>query len=164
METGTKCSLGDITLMPHRAWIFSALLGLVSLASQGWSQESQWQSLAGEGSAMGRKVSPEKMDYNLDLGPVLLNVGASLSAGYNSNTGLTQNGDKGSGYTTPAGNLSLMWPITDLNMLTFSVGFGYSYYFDVAETNSPGGFFIALPRYYLKSCYFSRANFTHASR
>jgi len=36
-----------------------------------------------------------------------------------------------------------MWPITDLNMLTFSVGFGYSYYFDVAETNSPGGFFIA---------------------
>jgi len=36
-----------------------------------------------------------------------------------------------------------MWPITDLNMLTFSVAFGYSYYFDVAETASPGGFFIS---------------------
>ena len=79
----------------------------------------------------------------MDLGPVLLNVGASLSAGYNSNTGLTQNGDRGSGYTTPAANLSLMWPITDLNMLTFSVGLGYSYYWDVPETASPGGFFIS---------------------
>ena len=77
---------------------------------------------------MSRKSKPESMDYNLDLGPVLLNVGASLSGGYNSNVNLTQNGNQGSGYTTPAGTLSLMWPITDLNTLTFSVGFGYSYY------------------------------------
>ena len=129
--------------MSARARLFCFALVLILFTGSGWSQENQWQSLAGEASAMSRKISPEKMDYNLDLGPVLLNVGASLSAGYNSNTGLTQNGDQGSGYTTPAGTLSLMWPITDLNMLTFSIGFGYSYYWDVPETDSPGGFFIS---------------------
>ena len=92
---------------------------------------------------MSRKISPEKMDYNLDLGPVLLNVGAAVTGGYNSNTGLSQSASGGSGYVTPTGNLSMMWPITDLNMLTFSIGFGYSYYFDVPESQSPGGFFIS---------------------
>jgi len=125
--------------MPFRVWWAVVLISLTVIPYSGHGQESQWQSLAGEASAMGRKISPEKMDYNLDLGPVLLNVGASLIGGYNSNTGLTQSASGGSAYTTPAGNLSLMWPITDLNMLTFSVGFGYSYYFDVAETASPGG-------------------------
>lgn len=129
--------------MSRWARTFLLSLSLVLLPGLGNSQENQWQSLAGEASAMSRKISPEKLDYNLDLGPVLLNVGASLTAGYNSNTGLTQNGDRGSGYTTPAGNLSLMWPITDLNMLTFSFGFGYSYYWDVPETDSPGGFFVS---------------------
>ena len=129
--------------MPLWAWLFCAGFLLSANPPAALSQENQWQSLAGEASAMSRKVSPEKMDYNLDLGPVLLNVGASLTAGYNSNTSLTQSGDTGSGYTTPAANLSLMWPITDLNMLTFSVGFGYSYYWDVPETDSPGGFFIS---------------------
>jgi len=105
-------------------------------------QESQWQSLAGEASAMSRKVSPEKMDYNLEVGPVLLNVGASLNGGYNSNVSLSKSSPQGSGYATPAANLTLMWPLTDLNTLKFSVGVGYSYYFDVAETQSPGGFFI----------------------
>ncbi|MFZ9681564.1 MAG: hypothetical protein ACO3CL_09120, partial [Bacteroidia bacterium] len=129
--------------MPFRVWSAVVVMSLVLVPFSGHGQESQWQSLAGEASAMGRKISPEKMDYNLEVGPVLLNVGAALSGGYNSNTGLSESASGGSAYTTPSGNLSLMWPITDLNMLTFSVAFGYSYYFDVAETDSPGGFFIA---------------------
>lgn len=64
-------------------------LGLCLVTQSVQSQESQWQSLAGEASAMSRKSKPESMDYNLDLGPVLLNVGASLSGGYNSNVNLT---------------------------------------------------------------------------
>ena len=138
-----NAGLGEYAFMPLRAWLFCIAWLLGTNLHRAQAQENQWQSLAGEASAMSRKFSPEKMDYNLDLGPVLLNVGASLTAGYNSNTGLTQTGDTGSGYTTPAGNLSLTWPITDLNTLTFSVGFGYSYYWDVPETDSPGGFFIS---------------------
>ena len=143
MGTSRWASFADNDLMPIRPWFFWMGLGLCLVTQSVQSQESQWQSLAGEASAMSRKSKPESMDYNLDLGPVLLNVGAGLTAGYNSNTGLTQNGDTGSGYTTPSGTLSLMWPITDLNTLTFSVGFGYSYYWDVPETDSPGGLFIS---------------------
>lgn len=129
--------------MPLRVWLVALVFFFSVSAYPGYGQESQWQSLAGEASAMSRKISPEKMDYNLDLGPVLLNVGAAVTGGYNSNTGLSQSASGGSGYVTPTGNLSMMWPITDLNMLTFSVGFGYSYYFDVPESQSPGGFFIS---------------------
>ncbi len=143
MGTSRWASFADNGLMPIRPWFFWMGLSLCLLTQSVQSQESQWQSLAGEASAMSRKSKPESMDYNLDLGPVLLNVGAGLSAGYNSNTGLTQNGDTGSGFTTPSGTLSLMWPITDLNTLTFSVGIGYSYYWDVPETDSPGGLFIS---------------------
>ena len=142
-QTGSNGNLGDSPIMPFRFWLVGLVISLVLIPYAGRGQESQWQSLAGEASAMSRKISPEKMDYNLEVGPVLLNVGASLTGGYNSNTGLSQSASGGSAYTTPAGNLSLMWPITDLNMLTFSVAFGYSYYFDVAETDSPGGFFIS---------------------
>ena len=92
---------------------------------------------------MSRKVSPEKMDYNLELGPVLLNVGASLNGGYNSNVSLAKSSPQGSGYATPAANLSFLWPLTDLNTLKFSVGVGYAYYFDVPETQSPGGLFVS---------------------
>ena len=94
--------------MPFRVWLAAGVVFLSVIPYSGHGQESQWQSLAGEASAMSRKISPEKMDYNLDLGPVLLNVGASLTGGYNSNTGLTQSASGGSAYTTPAGNLSLM--------------------------------------------------------
>ena len=127
--------------------VFSSALCLFGLwalfPARGVGQESQWQSLAGEASAMTRRSSPEKMDYNLEVGPVLLNVGASLTGGYNSNTGLSQSASGGSAYTTPAVNLGLMWPITDLNTLNFSVGMGYAYYFEVSQDNSPGGFFVA---------------------
>ena len=121
-----------------------SLFGCLMMGSlHGFGQESQWQSLAGEASAMSRKSSPEQMDYNLEVGPVLLNVGAALSGGYNSNTGLSQTASGGSAYATPTANLSLLWPITDLNTLNFSLGFGYSYYFEVSNENSPGGLFIS---------------------
>lgn len=124
-------------------WAFGLASLLVAFPQHGQTQESQWQSLAGEASAMSRKVSPEKMDYNLEVGPVLLNVGASLNGGYNSNVNLAQSSPQGSGFATPGANLSVMWPITDLNTLNFSVGLGYAYYFDVAESQSPGGFFVS---------------------
>lgn len=114
---GLGPGLGDNILMPPWAWIFIGGLILFFSSPRGRSQETQWQSLAGEASAMSRKISPESMDYNLDLGPVLLNVGASLTGGYNSNTGLSETASGGSAYATPAGTISLAWPITDLNML-----------------------------------------------
>jgi hypothetical protein len=129
--------------MSRKVRLFGLSWLLVLAFPSAHAQESQWQSLAGEASAMSRKISPEKMDYNLEVGPVLLNVGASLTGGYNSNTSLSQNSAQGSAYATPAANLSFLWPLTDLNTLKFSVGVGYAYYFDVPETQSPGGLFVS---------------------
>ena len=73
--TGSNGKLGDNDFMPFRVWLVAWVVFLSVIPYPGHGQESQWQSLAGEASAMSRKISPEKMDYNLDPGPVLLNVG-----------------------------------------------------------------------------------------
>lgn len=107
-----------------------------------FGQENSWQSLAGEASAMSRKVSPDKIDYNLEVGPVLLKLNAGLVNGYSSNIGLTSSGGAGSAYSTPSLTCNLSWPITDLNTLTFGIQAGYSYYWQASQSASPGGFFL----------------------
>ena len=120
--------------------LFSCLF--FSFISVGLGQENTWQSLAGEASAMSRKVSPEKIDYNLEVGPVLLKFNAGLVNGYSSNIGLTSSGSSGSAYSTPSVTCNLSWPITDLNTLTFGLQGGYSYYWQASQSQSPGGFFL----------------------
>lgn len=106
-------------------------------------QENSWQSLAGEASAMQRKVSPDKIDYNLEVGPVLMKFDAGLVNGYSSNLQLTNSAGKGSAYSTPSLTCNLSWPITDLNTLTFGLQGGYSYYWQASQGQSPGGFFLS---------------------
>jgi len=115
---------------------------LIFCGSHIFGQENSWQSLAGEASAMSRKVSPEKIDYNLEVGPVLLKLNAGLVNGYSSNIGLTSSGGAGSAYSTPSLTCNLSWPITDLNTLTFGLQGGYSYYWQASQSASPGGFFL----------------------
>ena len=122
-------------------WVFVACLFIFTL-THSFAQENSWQSLAGEASAMNRKVSPDKIDYNLEVGPVLLKVNAGLVNGYSSNIGLTDSGGSGSAYTTPSLTCNLSWPITDLNTLTFGLQGGYSYYWQASQDSSPGGFFL----------------------
>ena len=109
----------------------------------GWGQENSWQSLAGEASAMSRKVSPEKIDYNLEVGPVLMKFKAGLVNGYSSNLQLTNSAGKGSAFSTPSITCNLNWPITDLNTLTFGMEGGYSYYWQAPQDQSPGGFYLS---------------------
>ena len=92
---------------------------------------------------MSRKVSPEKIDYNLEVGPVLMKFNASLVNGYSSNLQLTNSAGKGSAYSTPSLTCNLSWPITDLNTLTFGLQGGYSYYWEASQSQSPGGFFLS---------------------
>lgn len=92
---------------------------------------------------MSRKVSPDKIDYNLEVGPVLMKFKAGLVNGYSSNLQLTNSGSKGSAYSTPSVTCNLSWPITDLNTLTFGMQGGYSYYWQAPQDQSPGGFFLS---------------------
>lgn len=136
-------------LLITRKCIKSYSLSILSAASVfgfaelGWGQENSWQSLAGEASAMSRKVSPEKIDYNLEVGPVLMKFNAGLINGYSSNLQLTNSAGKGSAYSTPSLTCNLSWPITDLNILTFGMQGGYSYYWQAPQDQSPGGFFLS---------------------
>ena len=114
-----------------------------SLAPVAVGQENSWQSLAGEASAMQRKVSPDKINYNLEVGPVLMKFNAGLVNGYSSNLQLTNSAGKGSAYSTPSLTCNLSWPITDLNTLTFGMQRGYSYYWQAPQDQSPGGFFLS---------------------
>jgi len=136
----------------RRGWF---IVGLVLMSSLTFvhGQESQWQSLAGEASAMSQKLKPEQMDYNLEVGPVLMNVGVALANGYNSNVNLKESGAIGSAYTAPSATINFSWPISDLNTLTFGVTGGYSYYWNVAESQSPGGVTLA-PTSALKGKFF----------
>lgn len=138
--TGSKV----ITYYNVKKQIIAILFVVVSIGfgAKGWGQENTWQSLAGEASAMSRKVSPDKIDYNLEVGPVLLKFNAGLVNGYSSNIGLTGSGGNGSAYSTPSLTCNLSWPITDLNVLTFGLQGGYSYYWQAAQSASPGGFFL----------------------
>ena len=92
---------------------------------------------------MSRKVSPEKIDYNLEVGPVLMKFNAGLINGYSSNLQLASSAGKGSAYSTPSLTCNLSWPITDLNTLTFGLQGGYSYYWQAPQSQSPGGFFLS---------------------
>jgi len=135
-------------------WCSCVVLVLLSTLTLVEGQESQWQSLAGEASAMSQKLKPEQMDYNLEVGPVLMNVGVGLANGYNSNVNLKESGAIGSAYTAPTATINLSWPISDLNTLTFGVTGGYAYYWNVAESQSPGGVTLA-PTSALKGKFFA---------
>jgi len=121
---------------------FGVLCSFIFSTLQSLGQENSWQSLAGEASAINRKVSPEKIDYNLEVGPVLLKLKAGLVNGYSSNIGLTGSGGAGSAYSTPSLTCNLSWPISDLNILTFGMQGGYSYYWQASQSASPGGLFL----------------------
>ena len=121
---------------------FGVLCFFIFSTLQSLGQENSWQSLAGEASAMNRKVSPDKIDYNLEVGPVLMKFKAGLVNGYRSNLQTTNSGGTGSAYSTPSLTCNLSWPISDLNVLTFGVQGGYSYYWQASQSDSPGGFFL----------------------
>lgn len=67
-------------------------------------------------------------DYNMKLGPVLINTNASLEGQYISNIGLTSSGQLSDFVITPQVGVVAQWPITATNTLRFSTSIGYSKY------------------------------------
>jgi len=67
-------------------------------------------------------------DYNLKVGPVLLNFTSSLETDYNDNIGLTNSGTKSDFLITPEVGIEAQWPITESNTLSLSTSLGYTKY------------------------------------
>ena len=67
-------------------------------------------------------------DYNMKVGPVLLNFTASVEADYEDNIGLTNNGNLSDFLITPEVGIQAQWPVTQTNTLTLSTSIGYTKY------------------------------------
>ena len=67
-------------------------------------------------------------DYNMKVGPVLLNLNGSLETDYVDNIALTENGTKSDIIVTPQIGITAAWPITASNTLRLNTSLGYSKY------------------------------------
>jgi hypothetical protein len=67
-------------------------------------------------------------DYNMKLGPVLLNTNASLEGEYVNNIGLSTYNEQSDFVITPQVGVTASWPVTATNTLRFSTSVGYSKY------------------------------------
>jgi hypothetical protein len=67
-------------------------------------------------------------DYNMKVGPVLLNFTGSVEGDYNDNIGLTNSGAKSDFLITPEVGIQAQWPVTETNTLNLSTSLGYTKY------------------------------------
>jgi hypothetical protein len=73
-------------------------------------------------------VSALPSDYNMKVGPVLLNTNASLEGEYVNNIGLSNSNQLSDFIITPQVGVTASWPVTAANTLRFSTSIGYSKY------------------------------------
>jgi hypothetical protein len=67
-------------------------------------------------------------DYNMKVGPVLLNFTGSVEGDYDSNIGLTNSGAQSDFLITPEIGIAAQWPVTQTNTLSLSTSIGYTKY------------------------------------
>ena len=128
------CSFG--TSLRSIAFIF--LLSLVSAPSMVRSQDAIRPSLAGEAAAQARRQDIDRLPYNLLLGPVRFRVSATLGVEYNDNINLSEVDEQEDVIIRPQLTLNAIWPVTQLNTLTFDLGLGYAWYLDHSNANTNG--------------------------
>jgi len=67
-------------------------------------------------------------DYNMKVGPVLLNTNASLEGQYVSNIGLSSSNQLSDFIISPQIGVTASWPVTATNTLRFTTSVGYNKY------------------------------------
>jgi hypothetical protein len=120
---------------PAVALIVRLSLLTVALSISAFAQESIQPSLAGDQVAELRKVI-NRSDYNLRLGPVLLDLSASTEIEYNDNINLSDHAKTGDWIFLPQVNLNMDWQATAVNELRLDLGFGYEAYLNHSNLNS----------------------------
>jgi len=112
-------------------FLFSAFSFLVSTPSR--AQEALRQSLTGQTVSAERKRDLKEKPYTVRWGDFQLLAGASLAGEWNDNVNLSHTDPKEDFIITPMVNLDALWPITELNSLTFSLGVGYATYIEHSQ-------------------------------
>lgn len=94
----------------------------------GLAQEALRESLAGEKAAAVRKEAIERQTYNLQTGPLRLSLGASLGVELNDNVRYTESDTAADVILEPRVNTRLLWPVTEANAFSATIGVGYRKY------------------------------------
>lgn len=137
-----------------RKTTFISLAALLCAAPMVRSQDAVRPSLAGEQAAESRRLSTDKIPYNLEMGPIKFRFSATMGVEYNDNINLADDGTLV--FFTPSGpvvfktspqsdvilrpqfNVNALWPVTQLNTLRLDLGVGYAIYLDHSNYDTNG--------------------------
>ncbi len=106
-----------------------------TLACSVSAQDSLRTSLNGQTAAAQRAQELENQPYTVKLGDFKLLASATAGVDYNDNITLLHNDPKSDVILRPMSQIDALWPITDLNSLSFSLGAGYEAYTQHSEYN-----------------------------
>src|SRR6185437_7305186 len=112
-------------------------LGLVCAAT-GYAQDAVRPSLAGEEASEARRTDIDRLPYNLLVGPIRWRVSATMGIEYNDNIDYAEVNKEDAVILHPQINFNAIWPVTQINTLTFDLGIGYSIYLNHSEHDTNG--------------------------
>lgn len=112
------------------------LIQMQNLVAQTEARQSKTGVDAADAQKDSKKGSLKGDGGILRVGPVTVSLGATLNETYNDNIGLNDKHQRDDIITTPSINANFSWPITKLNTLSASLGFGFSKYFNHPELDS----------------------------
>jgi hypothetical protein len=121
-------------------WLASLLCMLPS--HQASAQESVRPSLAGDRIASLQRPAIDSSNYNLKLGPALINLSSGLQLEFNDNITLSEHNRESDLIIRPSINASALWQVTELNALRLDLGIGYVKYLNHSQFDT-GGLLIA---------------------
>jgi hypothetical protein len=97
------------------------------------AQESVRPSLAGDRIAALQQPAIDNSNYNLKLGPALVNLSSSLQLEFNDNITLSEHNMESDLIVRPSIGASVRWQVTELNALSLDLGIGYAKYVSHSE-------------------------------
>jgi len=103
----------------------SVLCPLTSALLSAHAQDALRLSLSNESAAAQRRLGLENIPYTVRWGDLKLLTSASLAGDWNDNINLANSNPQQDFIFTPMARLDAFWPVTDVNLLTFSMGAGY---------------------------------------
>ena len=115
-------------------WIMIALL-LMGVEKSN-AQESIRPSLAGELDAASRKPIIDTANYNIKLGPALVDLSASLDFEYTDNVALSDTNRRSDVIVEPNFNANVLWQLSEINALRLNLGIGYVKYLKNSQFDS----------------------------
>ena len=130
-------STASMLLRASRKHLF--VIGLFALCTvTAYAQDAVRPSLAGEAASEARRTDIDRLPYNLLVGPVRWRVSATMGIEYNDNIDYAEVNKEEDVILHPQINFNAIWPVTQINTLTFDLGIGYSIYLDHSEHDTNG--------------------------